>query len=154
MQVAILILIGLSAGMSSGLFGIGGGVLIVPALVYLLDFPMHRAIGTSLAVLLPPIGAAAVYAYYRAGHIDWQAALILAGTVFIGAWLGAMVATASTKTGCVTCSACSLSFWVFTRCSSPRRPESKDRMAAGENSGASGGLLDCGYDLRYLVRGQ
>ena len=93
MQVAILILIGLSAGMSSGLFGIGGGVLIVPALVYLLDFPMHRAIGTSLAVLLPPIGAAAVYAYYRAGHIDWQAAVILAGTVFIGAWLGAMVAT-------------------------------------------------------------
>ena len=89
MQVAILILIGLSAGMSSGLFGIGGGVLIVPALVYLLDFPMHRAIGTSLAVLLPPIGAAAVYAYYRAGHIDWQAAVILAGTVFIGAWLGA-----------------------------------------------------------------
>ena len=55
MQVTILILIGLSAGMSSGLFGIGGGVLIVPALVYLLDFPMHRAIGTSLAVLLPPI---------------------------------------------------------------------------------------------------
>lgn len=60
MQMAILVLIGLGAGMSSGLFGIGGGVLIVPALVYLLDFPLHRAVGTSLAVLLPPIGAAAV----------------------------------------------------------------------------------------------
>ncbi len=93
MHVAILILIGLGAGMSSGVFGIGGGVLIVPALVYLLDFPMHKAIGTSLAVLLPPIGAAAVFAYYRAGQIDWQAAVILAATVFIGAWLGAMVAT-------------------------------------------------------------
>lgn len=92
MQVVILILIGLAAGMSSGLFGIGGGVLIVPALVYLLDFPIHRAIGTSLAVLLPPIGAAAVWSYYRAGHIDWKAAVILATTVFIGAWLGAMVA--------------------------------------------------------------
>ena len=84
--------IGLAAGMSSGLFGIGGGVLIVPALMYLLDFPVHRAIGTSLAVLLPPIGAAAVLAYYRAGNIDWKAALILATTVFVGAWLGALVA--------------------------------------------------------------
>ena len=92
MRMAILVLIGLGAGMSSGLFGIGGGVLIVPALVYLLDFPLHRAVGTSLAVLLPPIGAAAVYAYYRAGHIDWQAAIILAATVFVGAWLGSMVA--------------------------------------------------------------
>lgn len=92
MQIAILVLIGLAAGISSGLFGIGGGVLIVPALVYLLDFGVHRAIGTSLAVLLPPIGAAAVLAYYRAGQIDWRAAAILAVTVFIGAWLGARVA--------------------------------------------------------------
>ncbi|MDR0578459.1 MAG: sulfite exporter TauE/SafE family protein [Candidatus Accumulibacter sp.] len=92
MRVMILALIGLTAGMSSGLFGIGGGVLVVPALIYLLDFPAHRAIGTSLAVLLPPIGAAAVYAYYRAGHIDWQAAIILAATLFAGAWLGAIAA--------------------------------------------------------------
>lgn len=93
MRFVLLILIGMGAGLSSGLFGIGGGVMIVPGLVYLLDFPMQRAIGTSLAVLLPPIGAAAVFAYYRAGQIDWPAAAILAGTVFIGAWLGAMVAT-------------------------------------------------------------
>ena len=93
MHVLVLVLIGLGAGMSSGLFGIGGGVLIVPGLVYFLDFPLHRAIGTSLAVLLPPIGAAAVYAYYRAGQIDWRAAVILAITIFIGAWIGAKVAT-------------------------------------------------------------
>lgn len=92
MRIAILVLIGLGAGMASGIFGIGGGVLIVPGLVYLLDFPMHRAIGTSLAVLLPPIGAAAVLAYYRAGNIDWQAAIFLAVTIFIGAWLGAKLA--------------------------------------------------------------
>jgi uncharacterized membrane protein YfcA len=98
MQMAILIAIGLGAGMCSGLFGIGGGVVIVPALVYLLDFPLHRAIGTSLAVLLPPIGAAAVYAYYRAGHIDWTAALVLAITIFVGAWLGAMVANQFNET--------------------------------------------------------
>jgi uncharacterized membrane protein YfcA len=92
MREVILILIGLGAGISSGVFGIGGGVVIVPALVYLLDFPTHRAIGTSLAVLLPPIGAAAVYAYWQAGNIDWRAAIILALTLFVGAWLGAKVA--------------------------------------------------------------
>src|SRR5471032_2749474 len=88
----ILILVGLAAGISSGLFGIGGGVLIVPALVFLLKFPIHRAIGTSLAILLPPIGAAAVFAYYRAGNVDTKAAAIIAVTVFIGAWLGAQMA--------------------------------------------------------------
>lgn len=92
MKVLVLGLIGLVAGMSSGMFGIGGGVLVVPGLVYFLGFPIHRAIGTSLAVLLPPIGAAAVYAYYRSGNIDWQAAVIVALTLFIGAWIGAMFA--------------------------------------------------------------
>ncbi|WP_153111606.1 sulfite exporter TauE/SafE family protein [Propionivibrio limicola] len=92
MRFALLVLIGLAAGISSGIFGIGGGILIVPGLMYLLDFPVHRAIGTSLAVLLPPIGAAAVFAYYRAGNIDWHAAILLAVTVFIGAWLGATLA--------------------------------------------------------------
>lgn len=92
MDWGILVLIGLSAGVCSGIFGIGGGVLIVPALVFLLHFSMQRAIGTSLAVLLPPVGAAAVYAYYRAGNIDWWAALVLALTVLVGAWVGARVA--------------------------------------------------------------
>lgn len=88
----LLILTGLVAGICSGLFGIGGGVLIVPALVYLLKFPIHSAIGTSLAVLLPPIGAAAVVAYYRAGNVDLRAALLIAAMVFVGAWLGALFA--------------------------------------------------------------
>ena len=88
----LLILIGLAAGICSGVFGIGGGVLIVPALVFLMKFPIHRAIGTSLAILLPPIGAAAVFAYYRAGNIDIKAALIIAVTVFVGAGLGGLLA--------------------------------------------------------------
>ncbi|MDR3412779.1 MAG: sulfite exporter TauE/SafE family protein [Formivibrio sp.] len=91
-QNILLVLIGLVAGVCSGVFGIGGGVLIVPALVYLLKFPIHSAIGTSLAILLPPIGAAAVFAYYRAGHVDIKAAVIIAATVFVGAWLGAQIA--------------------------------------------------------------
>lgn len=92
MDFTLLILIGMVAGISSGIFGIGGGVLIVPALVFLLHYPIHRAIGTSLAVLLPPIGAAAVFAYYRAGHVDLRAAIILAAMVFAGAWIGAQIA--------------------------------------------------------------
>ena len=88
----ILIATGLSAGILSGLFGIGGGVLIVPALVYLLGFSQHRATGTSLVVLLPPVGIAAVMEYARHGAVDWKAALVVAITVFIGAALGAVLA--------------------------------------------------------------
>lgn len=88
----VLISIGLSAGFASGLFGIGGGVIIVPALIYLLGFSQHRATGTSLVILLPPVGLGAVLEYYRNGNVDWRAALIVAGTVFIGAWAGAYCA--------------------------------------------------------------
>ncbi len=87
----ILVLIGLAAGICSGFFGIGGGVIIVPALVYLLGFSQHRAIGTSLAILLPPVGLGAVIAYYRHGNLDIKAAIIVALGLFLGGWLGAMV---------------------------------------------------------------
>ncbi|BEV71873.1 MULTISPECIES: sulfite exporter TauE/SafE family protein [unclassified Paludibacterium] len=87
----VLLAIGLAAGVSSGVFGIGGGILIVPALVFLLKFPMPRAIGTSLAVLLPPVGAAAVWSYYRASMVDLRAAAVLALMLFIGAWFGAQL---------------------------------------------------------------
>ena len=87
----ILIAIGLTAGVLSGIFGIGGGILIVPAFVYLLGFSPHKAIGTSLAVLLPPIGIAAVLEYYRHGNVDLPAALTVAVTALLGAWLGAVI---------------------------------------------------------------
>ena len=88
----LLILIGLGAGILSGVFGIGGGVVIVPALIYLAGFTQHRATGTSLAVLLPPIGFAAMWEYYRHDNVDVRAAMIIAAAVFIGGWLGALVA--------------------------------------------------------------
>lgn len=88
----LLLLIGLASGVASGLFGIGGGVLIVPGLVYLVGFSQHRATGTSLAVLLPPIGLAAVLEYYRYGNVDLRAAAIVAGALFAGAWFGAVFA--------------------------------------------------------------
>lgn len=88
----ILILIGLSAGILSGVFGIGGGVIIVPALIYILGFSQHRAVGTSLAILLPPVGLAAVIEYYRNNNLDIKAAIIVALGLFIGAWFGAKIA--------------------------------------------------------------
>ena len=87
-----LLVIGLVSGVASGLFGIGGGVLIVPALVYLAGFSQHAAIGTSLAILLPPVGLAAVIEYYRHGNVDIKAALIVAAALFLGGWIGAATA--------------------------------------------------------------
>lgn len=93
-----LIIIGLSAGLLSGLFGIDGGILIVPALVYILGFSQKLATGTSLAILLPPVGIAAVWEYYRHGNVDLRAALIIAMMVLVGSWLGARVASQHSAT--------------------------------------------------------
>jgi uncharacterized protein len=88
----LFIAIGLVSGVSSGLFGIGGGLLIIPALIYLAGYTQHEATGISLAVLLPPVGLGAVIEYYRHGHVDLKVALILATAVFVGGWIGAVVA--------------------------------------------------------------
>ncbi|KAA0256075.1 sulfite exporter TauE/SafE family protein [Acidobacteria bacterium ACD] len=84
-----LVAIGVLGGLFAGLFGVGGGIVIVPGLIYWAGFTQHRATGTSLAVLLPPIGLAATLEYYRHGNVDVRAAVILAATMFGGAWAGA-----------------------------------------------------------------
>jgi uncharacterized membrane protein YfcA len=86
------LLIGLAAGVSAGWFGIGGGTIIVPALVFFAGFNQYQAVGTSLAVLLPPVGALAVYNYYKAGHVDLKIAGLIALGLFLGAWLGSFSA--------------------------------------------------------------
>jgi len=91
-SAVLFVVIGLAAGLLSGVFGIGGGVVIVPALIYWAGFSQHRATGTSLAVLLPPIGFAAMWEYYRHGNVNVRAAMIIAGAVFVGGWLGAVIA--------------------------------------------------------------
>ena len=88
----MFVLIGIVGGIASGFFGIGGGVVIIPALIYWAGFSQHLATGTTLAVLLPPIGLAAAYEYYRHGNVDVQAAVILAATMFVGSWVGAYFA--------------------------------------------------------------
>jgi uncharacterized membrane protein YfcA len=84
--------IGVVAGVLSGLFGIGGGVVIIPALIYFAGFDQHRATGTSLAILLPPIGLGAAIEYYRHNAVDIRAASIVAVCVFLTAWLSALAA--------------------------------------------------------------
>lgn len=88
----VFIVIGSLGGIASGLFGIGGGILIVPLLVYWAGFTQHQAVGTSLAVLLPPVGLAAVVEYYRQGNVNLHAAMLLAVSMIVCVWLGAWLA--------------------------------------------------------------
>jgi uncharacterized protein len=92
-SLLVLIAIGALAGALSGLFGIGGGVIVVPALIYLAGFDQHLATGTSLAVLLPPVGVGAALEYYRQGNVHVKAAAVIAVTLLVCAWLAAQVAT-------------------------------------------------------------
>lgn len=86
--IFILVLIGLSSGMLSGLVGVGGGIIIVPALVFFLGFSQHQAQGTSLGLLLLPVGILAVVNYYKQGYIDIKVILIMSIAFVLGGWLG------------------------------------------------------------------
>lgn len=90
-HLVLLLIIGLTAGFVGGALGLGGGIIIVPALVYLLNFSQHEAQGTSLMVLLFPVGIFAVFNYYRAGYIDWKHALLLTLGVVVGSYFGSKV---------------------------------------------------------------
>ena len=83
------IMIGLIAGIASGFFGIGGGLVMIPLLVYGFGFEQHLAQGTSLAVLTLPLGILGVLRYHQAGHVAWQWVVYLAIGVFVGSYIGA-----------------------------------------------------------------
>ena len=90
--VLSLVLIGVLAGILSGLVGVGGGVIMVPLLVLLLGFNQHQAQGTSLAVLVVPVTAIAVYTYHKEGYIDWRYVGIIAVFFVIGGYFGSKMA--------------------------------------------------------------
>lgn len=92
MTIIYLIAVGLGAGVLSGLFGIGGGIVIVPALMLLLKLSPQAATGTSLGALLLPVGALGAWTYYKNGNLDLRASLFVALGLFFGAWIGAQVA--------------------------------------------------------------
>ena len=91
-NIVLYILLGWLAGTISGLIGIGGGVIIVPALIYSLGLTQHQAQGTTLALLVPPIGLLAAWTYYKQGFVDITIAAFVCFGFFIGSLLGAKIA--------------------------------------------------------------
>jgi uncharacterized protein len=90
--ILILIIIGLMAGIFGGMFGVGGAIVMIPAMVYFLGVDQHTAQGTSLAVMLPPIGLFAAYNYYKDGQVNIWYAAIIAITFMIGGYFGSKIA--------------------------------------------------------------
>lgn len=91
-DVMLYILVGVTAGLLSGFFGVAGGIVVIPALIYMAGFNQLTAQGTSLAILLPPVGLLAFLQYYKSGHVDVRAAVIICVMLFIGAFFGAKMA--------------------------------------------------------------
>ncbi|CAN5896703.1 sulfite exporter TauE/SafE family protein [soil metagenome] len=90
--IMILILVGIAAGMLSGLVGVGGGIIIVPALVFFLAFSQKMAQGTSLGILLLPIGILGVIQYYKQGYIDWKVVMVISLAFLVGSYYGSRIA--------------------------------------------------------------
>ena len=86
------IAIGLFVGFLSGLLGIGGAIIMIPAMILLLHFDQHMAQGTALATMIPPIGILAAFEYYKSGYVNIPTALIIAAGFIIGAFFGAKIA--------------------------------------------------------------
>ncbi len=115
----IYLAIGALAGVLSGIFGIGGGIVIVPALVFLARVPQKTAIGTSLAALLLPVGALGVWTYWKAGHVDVRGALLIATGLLVGAYGGSLLGqslgdTALRRSFAVLLVAVAVELWVTT----------------------------------------
>lgn len=91
--IILLLIIGVLAGVLSGLIGIGGGIIVIPALVFFLGFSQQTAQGTTLAMMVPPIGLLAAWAYYKEGFVDIRAAAIICAGFIIGSFFGAKFAT-------------------------------------------------------------
>ncbi|WP_034937332.1 sulfite exporter TauE/SafE family protein [Gloeocapsa sp. PCC 73106] len=94
LSVVLYLVLGLAAGILSGLIGIGGGILITPILVFIFKFTQHQAQGTTLALLVPPIGILAAWTYYQEGYVDLKVAFLICIGFFLGGLIGAKVAVA------------------------------------------------------------
>ena len=92
LNLALYMVIGLVAGIASGLVGIGGGIIVVPCLVLICGFSQHLAQGTTLAMLIPPIGILAVLAYYRQGQVNIPVAAFLCLGFILGGLIGGKIA--------------------------------------------------------------
>ena len=91
-EIILFVLLGLAVGMLSGIVGIGGGIVLIPVLILFFGFTQKEAQGTTLAILLLPIGALAVYNYYRYGYINFKVAGLISCGFFVGGYLGSRIA--------------------------------------------------------------
>jgi uncharacterized membrane protein YfcA len=92
-NIVIIALIGIVAGLLGGMLGLGGAIIIIPALMLFLGYSQQLAQGTALIMMVLPVGALAAFQYYQKGFVDFKAALILAGFFFAGSYFGARFAT-------------------------------------------------------------
>src|SRR5680860_920982 len=92
-QLIALIVIGILSGILAGVFGVGGAIIVIPALVFILGLSQHEAQGTSLAFMLPPVGILATWNYWKEGQVNWKIALILSLTFVVGAYFGCLLYT-------------------------------------------------------------
>ena len=91
-QLIFYLLLGLFAGTASGLIGIGGGIIIVPSLVFIFGLTQHQAQGTTLALMVPPIGLLAAYTYWKSGYVNIKIAAFVCAGFFIGGLIGSKIA--------------------------------------------------------------
>jgi len=96
-SILFYLLLGLIAGVFGGLIGIGGGIILVPALVFLFGLSQHQAQGTTLAAMVPPIGLLAAWTYYKHGYVNFKIAILICLGFFIGGLLGAHLAVGMTN---------------------------------------------------------
>lgn len=129
----IVLLLGLVVGVLVGLLGIGGGVVLVPALVYLLHMDQHLAQGTSLLILLPPVGLGALREYWKRGQVDLRAGILCALGILAGGYLGGWIAVPLASRQLKGLFGCFLMVAAFLLWRKPH-PQSETAVNAGEGS--------------------
>jgi uncharacterized protein len=129
----IVLLLGLAVGVLVGLLGIGGGVVLVPALVYLAHMDQHLAQGTSLFILLPPVGLGALREYWKQGQVDLRAGILCALGMLIGGYLGGLIAVPLASRHLKGLFGCFLILAAVLLWQKPQ-PQNRISIAAGEES--------------------
>src|SRR6266436_3485052 len=144
-MISIILLLGLVVGVLVGLLGIGGGAVLVPAMVYLLHVDQHLAQGTSLFILLPPTGLGALREYWKQGQVDLKAGILCALGMLLGAYAGSLVALPLPSRhlkGLFGVSSC----WQHSCCGEergwrPLQPQEQRKTPMTEGIGRSDGIL-------------
>lgn len=131
-----ILLLGIGVGVLVGLLGIGGGVVLVPTMVYLLHMDQHMAQGTSLFILLPPLGLGALIVYWKRGQVDLRAGILCALGMLTGGYLGSLIAIPLASRNLKGLFGCFLMLAAILLWRRTRRESGAGSLAAGEAAGA------------------